>query len=253
MSEFTESAYLRSEDAKDAVELLRRAKVPGFVFPSRRGWVAFVHSQGAKVGDSEYRGRIEECNQGLLLFYDYAADHGCWVTLLRGRKPIARIKASFEHESPRFDRAVFEELGLVSPAGGAELEQWVKRAHVWHERSRLPYAVAERLGLPRYKWFSFRAELDAQRGTSDPERIEVLADGTVKSPPKKPPPHVAPLPLVVKGRPQAKTPAAPAAKRTIVKAGAVKNQAAKPKAVTKKPAPKPAKTTNKPAPKKKSR
>jgi hypothetical protein len=192
VSELSESIHLRTENPREAVELLRRAKVAGYVFPPRNGWVSVVHSRGAKPGDDEGRFRLEEANKGLLLFYDYAAEHGCWVTVHNGKKPVARIKATFDQPRPLFDRAAFERLGLMSSLGGAAVEQWVKRAHVWHERSRTPYMVAERLGLPRHQWFSYASEMTTER--KDPERIEVHADGRVNAPPKKPAPHVAVAP-----------------------------------------------------------
>src|SRR5262249_53571758 len=65
----------------------------------------------------------------------------------------------------------------------------VKRAHVAHERARAPYFVAERLHLPRYAWLSYGGE--RTKPEPDPRRIEVLANGTVKRPPKPTAPHVA--------------------------------------------------------------
>ncbi len=182
MSEVSESLHLRSENPKDAVALLKRAEVAGFVFPPRNGWVSIVCTLS-----SEDRFMLEQENKGLLLFYDYAAEHGCWVNLHEGKKRIARISAPFQQPKPVFERAPFEKLGLVVAAGAVAIDQWVKRAHVWHERQRTPYVVAERLHLPRFQLFSYASE--AARSDPDPERIAVSADGKVKYPPKKPAPH----------------------------------------------------------------
>ena len=46
MSEFSESYHLRSERQDDAVELLRRAKLKGYVYPPTSGWVTFLAEQG---------------------------------------------------------------------------------------------------------------------------------------------------------------------------------------------------------------
>lgn len=243
MSEFSESVHLRTENPYDAVDLLKRARVAGYVFPAHRGWVSFVHAQGAaRVGDPDNRARLEEANRGVLLFYDYAADHGCWVQINEGNKPVGRFKASFEKPSARFDRGAFERLGLVSSAGANEIEQWMKRAHIFHERSSTnAYVIAERLGLPRYKWFSYRSELDAEN--VDPERIEVSADGKVKAPPPKVAPHVA-LPTPTKPKTKTKTATKSKAKARI-KAGSKARPTAKTKASPKKAA-KPEKKTSSP-------
>src|SRR4029079_9026049 len=97
--------------------------------------------------DQDSRFKVEEENKGLLVHYDYANDHGCWVTVHDGKKPVARIKAAFDRPNAAFDRATFEKLGILTPIGAQAVDAWVKRAHVWHERSRTPHLVAERLGL----------------------------------------------------------------------------------------------------------
>jgi hypothetical protein len=206
VSESSESVHLRSTNPNEAVELLKRAKVAGFVFPERNGWVSFVHS----VNDPEDRFRVEQANTGLLLFYDYAEDHGVWVNIHEGKKRVARLKASFGQPNAVFDRAAFERLGLLSAAGAAAVDGWVKRAHIWHERSRAKYFVAERLGLSRYQWFSYRSE----RERMDATRIEVLPDGSVRRPPKPTAPHVAVAPpKKAKTRTKTKAKAKAAAKK----------------------------------------
>ncbi len=184
MSELSESGHLRTENPEHAVALLRRAKVPGFVFPARNGWVSFVYPPG-----DETRFDLAQANEKVLVLYEYAADHGCWVTVYEGKKPITRLRAAFDRPNAAFDRRAFESRELLSPAGGAAIEAWLARAHLAHERVRAPHLVAERLHLPRYRWFSFLAEQSSAQ--PDPQRIEVLANGTVKRPPKPVAPHVA--------------------------------------------------------------
>lgn len=185
MGEVSESGHLRTTNPEHAVALLERAKLPGYVFPERNGWVTFVYPPG-----DENRFDLTQANERLLLFYDYAAEHGCSVTLYQGKKPLTRLRVSFDRPNTAFDRKVFESLELLTPASASALEAWMKRAHVPHERSRAPYFVAERLRLPRYAWLSHLAEVS--KATPDPQRIEVLPNGTVKRPPKPTAPHVAP-------------------------------------------------------------
>ncbi len=205
MPELSESGHLRTENVEHAVALLRRAKLPGFVFPARNGWVSFVYPPG-----DENRFDLEQANERLLLLYEYASEHGCWVTVYQGKKPVTRLKAAFDRPNAVFDRKTFESLELASPVGAAAIEAWVKRAHVPHERSREPHLVAERLHLPRHAWFSYLSE--QTKTPADPQRIEVLANGTVKRPAKPPAPHVAAPPPPKKAA-KARSKAPPKAKK----------------------------------------
>lgn len=240
MGEQSESGHLRTTNPEHAVALLERAKLPGYVFPERNGWVTFVYPPG-----DENRFDLEQANEKLLLLYEYAADLGCWVTLYNGKKPLTRLKASFDRPNFAFDRKPFEQLELLTPLSAATVESWVRRAHVPPERNRAPYLVAERLHLPRYQWLSFLAE-QSKPAAADPQRIEVLANGTVKRPPKPSAPHVA-VAAPVKGNAKAKAP-----KASKKKSSAKKTSAKKP--VPKSPKPiKPAKAAKKPAKKSSSK
>jgi hypothetical protein len=184
VAELSESGHLRTENAEHAVALLKRAKVPGFVFPARSGWVSFVYPPG-----DESRFDLAQANERLLVLYEYAADQGCWVTVYDARKPITRLRVAFDRPNSAFDRRAFESFELVSPAGATAIEAWSKRAHLLHERVSAPYLVAERLHLPRYAWFSFVSE--QTKAQPEAQRIEVLPNGMVKRPPKPVAPHVA--------------------------------------------------------------
>jgi hypothetical protein len=151
----------------------------------------------------ENRLDLTQANEKLLVFYDYAADHGCWVTVYDGKKPVTRLKAPFDRPSAAFDRRVFESLELLSPVGATAVDAWARRAHLFHERVRAPHLVAERLRLPRYAWFSHLSE--RTNASPDPMRIEVLADGKVKRPPKPSAPHVAVAQPKKKTKPKKRT------------------------------------------------
>jgi hypothetical protein len=200
MGELSESGHLRTTNPEHAVALLKRAKLPGYVFPERNGWVTFVYPPG-----DENRFDLEQANERLLLLYEYTQDLGCWVTLYQAKKPITRLKASFDRPNFAFDRKPFVELELLTPLSAATVESWVRRAHVAPERNRAPYLVAERLHLPRYQWLSYLAE-QSKPASADPQRIEVLPNGTVKRPPKPTAPHVAvAAPAKGKGKKAAKS------------------------------------------------
>lgn len=236
MAEVSDSGHLRTTNPEHAVALLKRAKLPGYVFPERNGWVTFVYPPG-----DENRFDLEQANEKLLLLYEYAADLGCWVTLYQAKKPITRLKASFDRPNFAFDRKPFEQLELLTPLSAATVESWVRRAHVPPERNRAPYLVAERLHLPRYQWLSFLAEQSKPAG-SDAQRIEVLPNGTVKRPPKPTAPHVgvavaspAKGKTKAKGKGNAKGKGTAEAKKTSAKKPSKPKKPAKPTKAPKKP------------------
>src|SRR5688572_20977550 len=119
MGELSESGHLRTTNPEHAVALLKRAKLPGYVFPERNGWVTFVYPPG-----DENRFDLEQANERLLLLYEYASDLGCWVTLYQAKKPITRLKASFDRPNFAFDRKPFLDLELLTPLSAATVESW---------------------------------------------------------------------------------------------------------------------------------
>jgi hypothetical protein len=244
MAEVSDSGHLRTTNPEHAVALLKKAKLPGYVFPERNGWVTFVYPPG-----DENRFDLEQANERLLLLYEYAAELGCWVTLYQAKKPITRLKASFDRPNFAFDRKPFVELELLTPLSAATVESWVRRAHVAPERNRAPYLVAERLHLPRYQWLSFLAE-QSKPAAADPQRIEVLANGTVKRPPKPTAPHVAVASAPKKGANKGSKRGSKTASKKASKPGSKKKSSTGSKKTSAK---KPAKATKKPTKKSSSK
>src|SRR5215510_591113 len=91
MSEFSESYHLRTGRADDAVALLRRAGVAGFVFPPRNGWVTFVAADGEFQPDA----RITAANQSTLLHFDACEDHGWSFSIFQAAKLVSRFKCDW--------------------------------------------------------------------------------------------------------------------------------------------------------------
>lgn len=85
MSEFSESYLLRSDHAEDAIVLLRRAKVKGFVYQPANGWVTFVSEGGSFEPDQ----RIIASTQQPLLHYASAEDHGWGFVLFNQARLLA--------------------------------------------------------------------------------------------------------------------------------------------------------------------
>jgi hypothetical protein len=169
MSEFSHSFHVRSNDVREGVELLRRAGVPGYVYPPARGWVPVVFPHGMGGSDE----RVVAANRGLSVHYDYAEDHGVEVDLYQGPKRVARLSVSFESARSTFDRAAFVALGVMSESSAREVESWLGG-----DRDPGVLIVAAALGLPRHHWFSF--EYASRAPVASPsERIEVAKDGTI--------------------------------------------------------------------------
>lgn len=166
MSEFSNSFHLRSNDVREGVELLRRAGVPGYVYPPERGWVPVVFPHGMGGSDE----RVVAANRGLSVHYDYAEDHGVQVDLYQGPKRVARLFASFESARSTFDHAAFVAFGVMSESSAREIEHWLG-----DERDPGLLVAAAALGLPRHHWFSF----DYASRAPASERIEVAKDGTI--------------------------------------------------------------------------
>ena len=72
MSEFSDCYYLRSDNQLDGVDLLRRAKLQGFVYPSENHWVTIL-PEGPMFAPNE---NLIKANTAILLHYCYAEDHG---------------------------------------------------------------------------------------------------------------------------------------------------------------------------------
>jgi hypothetical protein len=92
MSEFSESFHLRSDSQQDGEDLLRRAGFAGAVFSPMRGWVTIVpESELFEATD-----KMVASNQGLLLHYLYAEDHGWKFELYKNSSIISQYECGWE-------------------------------------------------------------------------------------------------------------------------------------------------------------
>jgi hypothetical protein len=82
------------------------------VFDAAAGWVPFVFPVGTQQGLVDNLERVVMANRGLLVRYEYAADHGCAVTVYDRATRVACLDVGFESTKPgRFDRDAFIERG----------------------------------------------------------------------------------------------------------------------------------------------
>jgi hypothetical protein len=146
VSESTDSLHLVDRDEAQAVESLRNAGVRGLVLPRRgRHTTLLVPRQEQSTWLSS--------TPGLIVRYQFAADHGLRVRLYQGGHVLSELRRDFERPvPPRFDPAPWLAHGLLDDAAAAEaLER--RLAQPWPDRNRRHW-VAERLGLLDVDWVS---------------------------------------------------------------------------------------------------
>lgn len=158
MSEFSQSYHLRANSKDDAVLLLNRAGKHGYVFESKEGWVTFVTSDADFSADEV----IVANNQGILLHYVYAEDHGWELLIFNKQEMVSGYSCSwgeeFEIQMEQFDLGVVEGLVLEQGKPAGDLESLFQVADVEELFSLDPhpaYQVADLLGLSHYAWASY--------------------------------------------------------------------------------------------------
>ena len=157
MSEFSENYHLRSERAEDAVELLRRAKRPGFVYQPVNGWVSFV----ADKGNFEPDERIVSAASHPLLHFVSAEDHGWSFTLFDRGKAVCSYSCAWEDDITADDSKYSREAlqKLVPSAEPELLDELERRMHPsdFDELMEInaPRLLAQALGLEHYEWLAY--------------------------------------------------------------------------------------------------
>ena len=157
MSEFSESYHLRSENAEDAIQLLRRAGRKGYVFQPALGWVSFVAEDGVFEPDE----RIVAAASRPLLHFVSAEDHGWGFALFAGREVVSGYSCEWENDITSDDSKYSREAlqRLVPSAEASLLDEFERRLHpsdfdelLEVNPSRL---LAQALGLEHYEWLSY--------------------------------------------------------------------------------------------------
>lgn len=157
MSEFSESYHLRGEQAADAVELLRRAKLKGYVYPPVNGWVTFVADEARFVPDE----RITAAATRPLLHYVSAEDHGWTFTLFDRNEALCGYSCEWDDEvqfdDEGYSREALTRLGAaVQPELLAAFERQMKPQdidEVYDAEPSKQFAAA--VGLEHYDWLSY--------------------------------------------------------------------------------------------------
>lgn len=157
MSEFSESYHLRASRADDAVDLLRRAGLKGFVFPSANGWTTFVAEEGRFTPDP----RLVAVNERKLVHYVSAEDHGWSFALFVGSEPLCAYGCSWE-ELVQVDDSQFNEDALRGFFGPDPADLLGRLRTVLHPatlnevfENNPSHTFAETLGLTNFAWIAY--------------------------------------------------------------------------------------------------
>lgn len=167
MSEFSQSYHLRSADPAEAVALLERAALSGWVFPAGNDWVTFLPHPD-EFG--EPLPALVAANQGFMVFYLNAEDHGWLFTVFDGERPMSSYGCSWEEDleiqDDQLDPALVEQLvrtGAVDPDTAAEQAERLLHpagidqvlTYFTHTEGRNPgHGFAEVLGLEHFHFLS---------------------------------------------------------------------------------------------------
>jgi hypothetical protein len=157
MSEFSESYHMRGGNINEGVALLRRAGLKGYVFPSANGWISIVAEQNSFAPDP----RILAQNEGSLLHYVSAEDHGWCFALFVGEQLVSAYDCAWDDEV-RVDDSHFSKDNLIQILGTGGEDAAIKIERILHPQnideaidSQPSRAFAEAMGLPRFEWFAY--------------------------------------------------------------------------------------------------
>jgi len=154
MSEFSESYHLQTTNPEDAIDLLRRSKRKGYVYPAANGWVTFV------VEGSEFTplDPIVEANRGTLLHYVYAEDHQWEFHIFQAQEEVCSYSCGWNDDDLLVDDEHLN-LDVLSSLTGRPAEQFEPFFYPADIEQVLGHSpagrFAEMLGLTHFEWLSF--------------------------------------------------------------------------------------------------
>lgn len=144
MSEFSDSYHLLGT-TEDAIALVKRSGARAAVLPSSGRLTAIVpHPEDGK--------KLINANEGVLLFYLYGGDHGCWVRLYDGSRQVAELEQNWEAGAGSFSPKHWVRLGVLGEMDAQRLVRLTKSPTYPDEKNE--YAVARLLGLSEAAWLS---------------------------------------------------------------------------------------------------
>ena len=176
MSEFSESFHLRATSRLEAVELLRRAGLAGYVFPALDGWVTLL-PEGITFEDPD---QLVAVNRGTLLRWAYGEDHGWGFNVYEGTEEKLSYFCSWEDDlevDGEIQHSQLQQLlglQLQDLAGPTGAQIFYPPSMTVVFETKPAYTFAKAIGLTHFKWLSYDyMQLDESRGQELP--LGVLA------------------------------------------------------------------------------
>lgn len=155
MSEFSESYHLKSNNQNDAVLLLKRALLSGYVLPQHSGWVSLV----LKESQFEPIDNLISSSQGQLIHYIYAEDHRWEISIYLDSKQVLNYRCDWEDEMSIDDKGL--RMDLVKELSTQEVSD-EQLDEIFYPKdlddifdNPPAYRIAEILGLKHYEWVSY--------------------------------------------------------------------------------------------------
>lgn len=175
MSEFSESYHLRGSSRRDAVALLGRAGLAGYVFPALDGWVSLV-AEGEPFKPNR---RLIAANHGVLLRWVYGDDHGWEFNVFEAKKAIIKYQCTWDEEieiSGKVNLAELEQVfdsELPALAGEEGVRLFYPSSMQQLIDAKPAYAFAAAVGLTNYRWLAYDyIASDAKRGHPLPPGVQ---------------------------------------------------------------------------------
>jgi hypothetical protein len=159
VSEFSCSYHIRTDDARDALQRLRKAKISGLAFGPANGWLTFVpYANLAELrghADSPlFAQRLSRLTGSEVLHYRFAEDHG-WMFALAREGTIVSQFAGWWDPISSVEREQLDLKALTPLVSAEALEPLLEPFDAGKSAEEQPaYRFADLLGLPAYKWLS---------------------------------------------------------------------------------------------------
>jgi hypothetical protein len=159
MSEFSCSYQIRTDDAPDALQRLRKAKIGGIAFGPTNGWLTFVPYANLPElrGESDspqFARRLSVLTGSPVIYYRFTEDHG-WMFALAQAGTIVSQFACWWDPAPSSEREQLDLNVLVPFVSAERLEPLLRPLDAQTAAEEAPaYRFADLLGWPAYKWLS---------------------------------------------------------------------------------------------------
>jgi hypothetical protein len=179
MSEFSESYHLRGSSRRDAIDLLQRSGLVGFVFPALDGWVSFV-AEGEPFKPNP---ALLDANEDVLLRWVFAEDHGWAFDIFKAKQKLVTYECSWEEEVEVTAKVSHKELQLALslelPGLAGDMGARLLFPSSIDEVVELKpaYAFAAAIGLTNYRWLAYEyMTRDTESGHPLPAGVQRVGD-----------------------------------------------------------------------------